>query len=84
MPKLSLAMIVKNEEKHLAKTLDTVKEIVDEILHGADDARPRLYEIMRNHGIEPEAYLAGDFEKFIARRLEWFDQCLASIARSEA
>jgi len=59
------------------------KEFVDELLHGAEDARHLLYKIMREHGIEPEPYLAGDFESFMERRLQWFDRCLASIAQLE-
>ena len=31
-PKLSVAMIVKNEEAHLAKTLDSLSGIYDELI----------------------------------------------------
>ncbi|MBK7632424.1 MAG: glycosyltransferase family 2 protein [Ignavibacteriales bacterium] len=32
MPTLSLSMIVKNEERHLARCLSSVKDVVDEIV----------------------------------------------------
>ena len=32
MPTISLCMIVKNEEKHLARCLDTVQDLMDEII----------------------------------------------------
>ena len=32
MPTISLCMIVKNEEMHLARCLDSVAELVDEII----------------------------------------------------
>ena len=32
MPTISLCMIVKNEEKHLARCLDTVRDLMDEII----------------------------------------------------
>lgn len=32
MPTISLCMIVKNEERHLARCLDSVAELVEEII----------------------------------------------------
>ena len=40
MPTISLCMIVKNEEKHIARCLDSVAELVEEIIiidTGSDD-----------------------------------------------
>ncbi len=39
MPTISLCMIVKNEEMHLARCLDSVAELVDEIII-VDTGRP--------------------------------------------
>lgn len=47
MPKLSLSMIVKNEEPHLARCLSSVKDVVDEIIvvdTGSDDKTIEIAE----------------------------------------
>ena len=45
MPTISLCMIVKNEEKHLARCLDSVKELVEEIIIVDTGSTDRTMEI---------------------------------------
>ena len=45
MPTISLCMIVKNEELHLARCLDSVAELVDEIIVVDTGSTDRTIEI---------------------------------------
>ena len=45
MPTISLCMIVKNEEMHLARCLDSVAELVDEIIIVDTGSTDRTVEI---------------------------------------
>ena len=45
MPTISLCMIVKNEEKHLARCLDSVAELVEEIVIVDTGSTDRTVEI---------------------------------------
>ena len=45
MPTISLCMIVKNEEKHLARCLDTVRDLMDEIIIVDTGSADRTKEI---------------------------------------
>ena len=50
MCRLSLTMIVKNEEKHLARCLDSVKHIVDEMIIADTGSNDRTIEIAKSFG----------------------------------
>lgn len=50
MCRLSLTMIVKNEEKHLARCLESVKDIVDEIIVADTGSGDRTREIAKSFG----------------------------------
>ncbi len=49
MPTISLCMIVKNEEKHIARCLDSVAELVDEIIIVDTGSTDRTVEIASNY-----------------------------------
>ena len=53
--------------------------LMEELLDGAEDARPRLSEILKKHGILESAYLANDFKEFLEFRLDWFDERLKRV-----
>lgn len=50
MPRLTLSMIVKNEEKHLAGCFDSVKDLVDEIIITDTGSTDRTIEIAKEYG----------------------------------
>ncbi len=50
--KLTLCMIVKDEEKHLAKCLDSVKGVVDEIVVVDTGSKDCTVEIAKEHGAD--------------------------------
>lgn len=52
MPAISLTMIVKNEEKHLARCLESVKGIVDEIIIVDTGSVDRTKEIAQSFGVK--------------------------------
>ena len=49
MATISLCMIVKNEEKHLARCLDSVAELVEEIIIVDTGSTDRTIEIASNY-----------------------------------
>ncbi|MCX5641335.1 MAG: DUF262 domain-containing protein [Planctomycetota bacterium] len=53
--------------------------LMEELLDGAEDARPRLSEILKKHGILESAYRANDFKEFLEFRLDWFDERLKRV-----
>ncbi|MDE7333583.1 MAG: glycosyltransferase family 2 protein [Lachnospiraceae bacterium] len=55
MPTISLCMIVKNEEMHIARCLDSVKELVEEIIIVDTGSTDRTVEIASNY--TPNVYL---------------------------
>lgn len=62
MPRLSLAMIVKNEEDRLAHCLDSVRELVDEMVILDTGSTDRTAEIAHSFGARVHAFTwIGDF-----------------------
>lgn len=55
-PLLSLTMIVKNEEEHLARCLESVRGIADELIVVDTGSRDRTVEIARAHGARVEHF----------------------------
>ena len=49
MVTVSLCMIVKNEEKHLPRCLDSVRDLVDEIVIADTGSTDRTVEIARRY-----------------------------------
>lgn len=61
---ISLAMVVKNEEKYLEKTLKSVREIVDEIIIVDSGSKDRTKEIAKIYGAKLyEMNFEDDFSK---------------------
>ncbi|MCI8530207.1 MAG: glycosyltransferase [Lachnospiraceae bacterium] len=56
MPKISLCMIVKNEEKHIARCLDSVAELVEEIVIVDTGSTDRTVEIVSNYTSKVYSY----------------------------
>ncbi|MCI8964444.1 MAG: glycosyltransferase family 2 protein [Eubacterium sp.] len=56
MATISLCMIVKNEEKHIARCLDSVAELVDEIIIIDTGSTDRTVEIASNYTSEVYSY----------------------------
>lgn len=53
---VSLCMIVKNEEKHLARCLDSIKDLVDEIVIIDTGSSDRTVEIAKQYGAKVDYY----------------------------
>lgn len=53
---VSLCMIVKNEEKHLARCLDSVKELVDEMIVIDTGSEDKTVEIAKDFGAKVDYY----------------------------
>lgn len=49
---LSLCMIVKNEEKYIAKSIDSVKNIVNEIVIVDTGSTDSTLEILKNYNVK--------------------------------
>lgn len=60
MPTISLCMIVKNEEKHIARCLDSVAQLVDEIIIVDTGSVDRTIEIVSNYTSKVYSYLWKD------------------------
>ena len=60
MPTISLCMIVKNEEMHIARCLDSVAELVDEIIVVDTGSADRTVEIVSNYTAKVYSYLWKD------------------------
>ena len=60
MPTISLCMIVKNEEMHIARCLDSISELVDEIIVVDTGSVDRTVEIVSNYTSKVYSYLWKD------------------------
>lgn len=60
MPTISLCMIVKNEETHLARCLDSAAELVDEIIIVDTGSTDRTVEIASEYTSKVYSYLWKD------------------------
>lgn len=60
MPTISLCMIVKNEETHLARCLDSAAELVDEIIIVDTGSTDRTVEIASDYTSKVYSYLWKD------------------------
>ena len=60
MPTVSLCMIVKNEEMHIARCLDSIAELVDEIIVVDTGSVDRTVEIVSNYTSKVYSYVWND------------------------
>ena len=72
MPTISLCMIVKNEEMHIARCLDSVAELVDEIIIVDTGSTDRTAEIASGYTSKVCSYTWGD--DFSAARNDSFSR----------
>ena len=60
MPTISLCMIVKNEEMHIARCLDSIAELVEEIIIVDTGSVDRTVEIVSGYTSKVYSYLWKD------------------------